>query len=76
MMTTLVVMALTFLALLAAILPYTATVQVLLEQRKEKIFGSDSVMPDLNLESGATSTVKSPSSNPSICCAEWSTRSI
>ncbi len=53
MMTTLVVMALTFLALLAATPRYTATVQVLLEQRKEKIFGSDSVMPDLNLESGA-----------------------
>ena len=53
MMTTLVVMALTFLALLAATPRYTATVQVLLEQRKEKIFGSDSVMPDLNLKSGA-----------------------
>lgn len=45
-----VVMALTFLVLLTLTPRYTATAQVLLEPRKEKIFGSDSILPELNLD--------------------------
>ncbi len=47
-----VVMVLAFLVMLTIAPRYTATAQVLLEPRKEKIFGADSVMPELNLETG------------------------
>ena len=48
----LAVMLLAFLVMLTIAPRYTATAQVLLEPRKEKIFGADSVMPELNLETG------------------------
>ncbi len=47
-----VVMALAFLVMLMIAPRYTATAQVLLEPRKEKIFGAESIMPELNLETG------------------------
>ena len=31
---------------------YTATTNVLLDPRKEKVFGADAIMPDLNLDTG------------------------
>jgi polysaccharide biosynthesis transport protein len=46
------VMALAFLVLLTIAPRYTATAQVLLEPRKEKIFGAETIMPELTLESG------------------------
>jgi exopolysaccharide transport family protein len=46
------VMVLAFLLLLTITPRYTATAQVLLEPRKEKIFGAESILPDLNLENG------------------------
>ena len=46
------VMALAFLVLLTIAPRYTATAQVLLEPRKEKIFGADNILPELNLETG------------------------
>lgn len=48
--TALAVMVLTFLVLLTVTPRYTATVQVLLEPRKEKIFGADNILPELDLE--------------------------
>ena len=46
------VMALAFLVLLTIAPRYTATAQVLLEPRKEKVFGADNILPELNLDSG------------------------
>jgi exopolysaccharide transport family protein len=46
------VMALAFLVMLTIAPRYTATAQVLLEPRKEKIFGAENIMPELNLETG------------------------
>ncbi|HXY59941.1 MAG TPA: polysaccharide biosynthesis tyrosine autokinase [Methylocystis sp.] len=47
-----VVMVLAFLAMLTIAPRYTATAQVLLEPRKEKIFGPEQILPELNLETG------------------------
>ena len=46
------VMVLAFLVLLTIAPRYTATAQVLLEPRKEKVFGADNILPELNLDSG------------------------
>ncbi len=50
--TAVAVMVLAFLVILTIAPRYTATAQVLLEPRKEKIFGADSILPELNLETG------------------------
>ena len=52
LVTAVAVAILAFLALLAVTARYTATAQVLLEPRKEKIFGAENILPELNLESG------------------------
>jgi len=44
--------ALTLLGLLTVTPRYTATAMVLLEPRKEKIFGAESILPELNLDTG------------------------
>ncbi|QGM44241.1 GumC family protein [Methylocystis heyeri] len=46
------VMVLAFLITLTIAPRYTAMAQVLLEPRKEKIFGGDNILPELNLETG------------------------
>lgn len=43
---------LALIAMLAVTPRYTATALVLLEPRKENIFGSESIIPDLNLDAG------------------------
>ncbi|OAI23613.1 hypothetical protein A1351_19590 [Methylosinus sp. R-45379] len=48
--TAIVVMAVAFLALLMVTPRFTATAQILLEPRKEKIFGAEQILPELNLE--------------------------
>ncbi|TDX62135.1 exopolysaccharide transport family protein [Methylosinus sp. sav-2] len=48
--TAIVAMALAFLALLIVTPRFTATAQILLEPRKEKIFGAEQILPELNLE--------------------------
>lgn len=48
--TTFAVMALAFLVLLTLQPRYTSTAQILLEPRKEKIFGSDNILPELSLD--------------------------
>ena len=68
-----VVMALTFLILLTLTPRYTATAQVLLDPRKEKIFGQQATMSELNLESANVDTQISVI-HRSICCAASSTR--
>ena len=50
--TTAIVAAVTFLALLAVTPRYTGTAQVLLDPRKEKIFGTENLPPELGLDSG------------------------
>jgi exopolysaccharide transport family protein len=47
-----IVSAVTFLALLAVTPRYTGTAQVLLDPRKEKIFGAENIIPELSLEAG------------------------
>ena len=47
-----VVAAVTFVVLLAVTPQYTATAQVLLDPRKEKIFGADTIVPELSLDTG------------------------
>jgi polysaccharide biosynthesis transport protein len=47
-----IIAAVTFVALLTVTPRYTATAQVLLDPRKEKIFGAESIMPELSLETG------------------------
>jgi polysaccharide biosynthesis transport protein len=47
---TAVIVALTFLLTLTLAPRYTATAQVLLEPRKEKIFGAEQIVPELNLD--------------------------
>jgi succinoglycan biosynthesis transport protein ExoP len=49
-MTTGAVMSLTFFALLMITPRYTATAEVLLDPRKEQIFGQQTIVPALNLE--------------------------
>ncbi|WP_166144296.1 polysaccharide biosynthesis tyrosine autokinase [Methylosinus sp. RM1] len=48
--TAITVMVLVFFVLLTVAPRYTGTAQVLLEPRKEKIFGADNILPELNLE--------------------------
>lgn len=52
-LTALTVMALTLIVVVALTPRYTATAQILLEPRKERIFGADSILPDLDLDSGS-----------------------
>lgn len=47
-----VVLAVTFLVLLTVTPRYTATTQVLLDPRKEKVFGAETIIPELNLDTG------------------------
>lgn len=47
-----VVLAVTLLALLTIAPRYTAVAQVLLDPRKEKVFGAESIIPELNLDLG------------------------
>src|SRR4051794_32537705 len=47
-----VVSALAFIVLLAVTPRYTGTAQVLLDPRKEKIFGAESIIPELSLDTG------------------------
>jgi exopolysaccharide transport family protein len=49
--TAMTIAAVTFLALLAITPRYTGTAQVLLDPRKEKILGTENVIPELSLES-------------------------
>ncbi len=48
----LAVMAVTFLILLTITPRYTATVQILLDPKKNQVFGAEAIMPELNLDSG------------------------
>ena len=50
--TTLAVMLLASVGMMALTPRYTATVQILLEPRKQSVFGSDSILPELTLETG------------------------
>jgi exopolysaccharide transport family protein len=50
--TALLVTALAFVVTIALTPRYTATAQVLLEPKKDGIFGADSILPELNLDSG------------------------
>ncbi|HMK90058.1 MAG TPA: polysaccharide biosynthesis tyrosine autokinase [Methylocystis sp.] len=56
LLVTFVVMVAALVVMLMIAPRYTATAMVLLEPRKEKIFGSDTVLPELNLE---TSNIES-----------------
>ena len=47
-----VVAAIALIVVLALTPRYTATAQVLLEPKKEKLFGADSIIPELSLDSG------------------------
>ena len=49
-----VVSAVTFIVLLAVTPHYTGTAQVLLDPRKEKIFGAESIVPELKFSIPAT----------------------
>lgn len=46
------VLALTMIVLLTVAPRYTSTAQVLLDPRKEKVFGAESILPELNLDTG------------------------
>jgi polysaccharide biosynthesis transport protein len=50
--TALVIAAVTYVVLLAVTPRYTATAQVLLEPRKEKIFGAENIIRELSPETG------------------------
>ena len=50
--TALAVAALAFAVVMTLTPRYTATAQILLEQRKEKLFGADSIVPEFNLDTG------------------------
>jgi succinoglycan biosynthesis transport protein ExoP len=47
------VVAMTFVVLLAVTPRYTGTSQVLFDPQKDKLFGAESIMPDLSLDSGS-----------------------
>jgi capsular exopolysaccharide synthesis family protein len=49
---TAIVAALTFLVLLGVTPRYTSTAQVLLDPRKDKLFGTENVLPEFSLDSG------------------------
>jgi len=51
--TTATVMILAFLVLLTLTPRYTATAQVLLEPRKEKIFGAETIVPELSIDNAS-----------------------
>ena len=51
-MTAIGVVAVTFLILLTITPRYTATVQILLDPKKNQVFGAEAIMPELNLDSG------------------------
>jgi polysaccharide biosynthesis transport protein len=52
LMTAIVIMAFAFVFTLTIAPRYTGTAKVLLEPRKEKIFGADTILPELSLETG------------------------
>ena len=52
LITAVAVMVPALLVLLTLTPRYTATAQVLLEPRKEKIFGAENILPELSLENG------------------------
>jgi len=52
LLTSFALMAFSFLSTLMMTPRYTAMAEILLEPRKEKIFGSENILPELNLETG------------------------
>ena len=50
--TALAVMVIAFFIILMVTPRYTATVQILLDPKKNEVFGAESLLPELNLDSG------------------------